>query len=253
MKYTSLILIAAAVLSLGCKNDRNDQDDALNAENKDQGMQTNENENQEVTTLFNGQDFDGWKAYNKDNITQWKVEDGAIAFSPSKGQRSGSENLITEDEFTNFELSLEWKISEGGNSGIMWGVKEGEDFNEPYITGPEIQLLDNQNHPDAKNGPIRQSGALYDMVEPATDATKPVGEWNSTVIRIDHEANKGTVTLNGNQVTEFPLHGEEWDNLVENSKFSDWEHFGKYKSGHIALQDHGDKVWFRNITIKELD
>lgn len=253
MKYTSLILIAAAVLSLGCKDDRNNQDESLNTENQDQVMQTNGNENQEVITLFNGEDLEGWKAYNKDTITQWKVEDGAIAFSPSEGQRSGSENIITEDEFTNFELSLEWKISEGGNSGIMWGVQEREEFNEPYLTGPEIQVLDNQNHPDAKNGPIRQAGALYDMVEPSTDATKPVGEWNEKVIRIDHEANKGTVTLNGTQVTEFPLHGEEWKNLVNKSKFSDWKDFGKYKTGRIALQDHDDKVWYRNITIKKLD
>ncbi len=253
MKYTSLILMATAVLTFSCKSDRNNQEESLTTENQDQGMQTNENENQEVTTLFNGENLEGWKAYNHDEITKWKIEDGALTFSPSEGQGSASENLITEDEFTNFELSLEWKISEGGNSGIMWGVQEREELNEPYLTGPEIQVLDNQKHPDAANGPIRQSGALYDMVEPSTDATNPVGEWNTTVIRIDHEANKGSVTLNGTQVTEFPLHGEEWENLVKNSKFSDWDDFGTYKSGHIALQDHGDQVWYRDITIKELD
>src|SRR5690606_3501297 len=161
--------------------------------------------------------------------------------------------IITKEKFTNFELSLDWKISEGGNSGIMWGVQEGEKFNEPYLTGPEIQVLDNQKHPDAKNGPKRQAGALYDLVPPSNDVTKPAGEWNQTIIRIDHEANRGTVTLNGTLVTQFPLHGEEWENLVSDSKFRDWDDFGKNKTGHIALQDHDDKVWFKNISIKKLN
>lgn len=252
MKKTSLLLLmAVAIFTLSCKNNQENQDETISMEADEEGMDS-ENTNQEVA-LFNGENLDGWKAYNSDTITQWKVEDGAIAFAKAEGQRSGSENLITEDEFTNFELSLDWKISEGGNSGIMWGVKESPELGEPYISGPEIQVLDNKKHPDAKNGPIRQAGALYDMVEPSKDVTKPAGEWNSTVIRIDHKANKGTVTTNGTTVTEFPLHGEEWDKLVANSKFADWEHFAKYKTGHIALQDHDDKVWYRNIRIKELE
>ncbi len=208
---------------------------------------------QEKADIFNGENLDGWKAYNSNDITQWSAEDGAVAFSPAEGERSGTENIITEEEYTNFELSLEWKISEGGNSGIMWGVKEDKKFNEPYLTGPEIQILDNNAHPDAKNGLNRQAGALYDMAKPSRDVTKPAGEWNNLVLRIDHEENKGTVTMNGTKTTEFPLHGAEWDNMLENSKFSTWEDFGKYRTGHIALQDHGDKVWYRNIKIKEID
>lgn len=251
MKKTSLLLMAIAIFTFSCKdNERNRDDENMvqtEEENMKQKMETQE------TILFNGEDLDGWKAYNSNEITQWKVEDRAIAFTPSSGQRSGTENIITEDEYTNFELSLEWKISEGGNSGIMWGVQEEEKFNEPYLTGPEIQVLDNKAHPDAKNGPIRQAGALYDMVEPSRDVTKPAGEWNTLILRIDHVENRGSVTLNGTMTTEFSLHGTEWDNLVKNSKFSDWEDFGKYRSGHIALQDHGDKVWYRNIKIKELN
>jgi hypothetical protein len=251
MKKSSLILLAVAFITLGCKNNQENQDENMSME-AEEGMETTANTNQEVA-LFDGKNLDSWKAFNSDTITQWKVEDGALAFTRAEGKRSGSENLITKEEFTNFELSLEWKISEGGNSGIMWGVQEGPEFNEPYLTGPEIQVLDNQKHPDAKNGPVRQAGALYDMVEPSKDVTKPAGEWNSTVIRIDHEANKGTVTTNGTKITEFPLHGEEWNKLVANSKFAEWENFGKQKTGHIALQDHDDKVWYRNIKIKELE
>ena len=134
----------------------------------------------------------------------------------------------------------------------MWGVKESDSLGEPYLTGPEIQVLDNEKHPDAANGPIRQAGALYDMVPPSEDVTKPVGEWNETVIRINHKENLGSVTMNGTKIVEFALHGEEWDKLKENSKFKDWTEFGKYHSGHIALQDHGDKVWFKNIKIRPL-
>lgn len=246
-----LLFLVVIVLTFSCKdNERNRDDENMvqtQEENMEQKMETEE------TILFNGQDLDGWKAYNSNEITQWKVEDGTIAFTPSSGERSGTENIITEDEYSNFELSLEWKISEGGNSGIMWAVQEEERFNEPYLTGPEIQVLDNKAHPDAKNGPIRQAGALYDMVEPSSDVTKPAGEWNTFVLRIDHKENRGTVTLNGTKTTDFPLHGEAWDGLVKNSKFSDWADFGKYPSGHIALQDHGDKVWYRNIKIKELN
>ncbi len=249
MKKTGLFLLALSLTAISCKDNAENQNEEVVTETEDMAMQ----EENEWEDLFTGENLEGWKAYNSDTITQWKVEDGALAFTRAEGERSGSENLITEDEYTNFELSLDWKISEGGNSGIMWGVQESSEFNEPYLTGPEIQVLDNKKHPDAKNGPIRQAGALYDMVEPKQDVTKPAGEWNSTVIRIDHEANKGTVTTNGTLITEFPLHGEEWDKLVANSKFADWEHFGKHKTGHIALQDHDDKVWYKNIKIKELD
>lgn len=251
MKKISIFLLVLSTLA-GCKENQ-DNKGTDNIQNEDTAMQTDESQNDWVD-LFNGENLEGWKAYNSDaEPTQWKVEKGILAFDPADGQRSGSENLITEEEFTDFELALEWKISEGGNSGIMWAVQENEDLSEPYLTGPEIQVLDNQKHPDAKNGPNRHSGALYDMVPPSQDVTKTAGEWNSTVIRINHEENKGTVTTNGTKVTEFPLHGEEWEKLVENSKFSDWEHFGKNKTGHIALQDHDDKVWFRNIRIRKLD
>lgn len=252
MKRISLFL-TAAVLAVGC-NDNNRKTETETTETETAAMEDTTENNNELIDLFNGENLNGWKVYNSDaDPTQWSVEDGALAFAPSEGERSGTENIISEEEFSNFELSLEWKISEGGNSGIMWGVKESDSLGEPYLTGPEIQVLDNEKHPDAANGPIRQAGALYDMAPPSEDVTKPVGEWNETVIRINHKENLGSVTMNGTKIVEFALHGEEWDKLKENSKFKDWTEFGKYHSGHIALQDHGDKVWYRNIKIKELD
>lgn len=251
MKKVLLIGCSLLVLS-ACKNESKDAEETEMA--KTEEMETAQNKEQdEWQELFNGEDLEGWKAYNRDSISsQWSVEDGAIAFAPAEGDKRIKEYLTTEDEYGNFELSLEWKISEGGNSGILWGVKETEKYNEPYFISPEIQVLDNQNHPDAKNGLNRTAGALYDLVEPSEDVAKPAGEWNKEVIHINYDENKGWVKLNGTKIVEFPLHGEEWEKMVENSKFSDWEDFGSTRRGKIAFQDHDDKVWFRNIKIKEL-
>ncbi|MDX1762236.1 MAG: DUF1080 domain-containing protein [Christiangramia sp.] len=248
-----LMLIGCSlIIFTACKNENKDTEE--NRITETEKMDSAESKkNEDWQQIFNGEDLEGWKAYNRDSISnQWKVEDGAIAFAPAEGDKRIKEYLITEDEYDNFELSLEWKISEGGNSGIMWGVKETEKYDEPYYISPEIQVLDNQNHPDAKNGPTRTAGALYDMVPPSKDVTKPAGEWNKEVIHINYAENKGWVELNGTRVTEFPLKGEKWEEMVKNSKFKDWEDFGSTRKGKIALQDHDDKVWFRNIKIKEL-
>ncbi|MCH4822845.1 DUF1080 domain-containing protein [Gramella lutea] len=246
-----LMLIGCSILLMtACKNENKESEEVVEVEKE---MKTESQEKDEWQTLFNGEDLEGWKAYNRDSISgQWKVEDGAIAFAPAKGDKRIKEYLITEDEFGNFELSLEWKISEGGNSGIMWGVKETEKYDEPYYISPEIQVLDNQNHPDAKNGLDRTAGALYDLVPPSEDVAKPAGEWNKEVIHINYDENLGWVKLNGKKIVEFPLQGEEWKELIKDSKFSDWEDFGSTRRGKIAFQDHDDKVWFRNIKIKEL-
>ncbi|APG59765.1 3-keto-disaccharide hydrolase [Christiangramia salexigens] len=252
MKRNFIILSCSLLALMACKNENKDSAETTVEETKEV-VKAEESAQEEWKVLFDGENLDNWKAYNKDSISsQWQVKDGAIVFTPAEGKREKSENLITKEEFGDFELSLQWKISEGGNSGIMWAVQEEEKYSEPYLTGPEIQVLDNQKHPDAKNGPVRQAGALYDMIPASKDVTKPAGEWNDVLIRIDHKANKGSVTLNGTKIGEFPLHGEEWDKMVSKSKFSGWEGFGKSRTGHIALQDHDDQVWYRNIKIKTL-
>jgi hypothetical protein len=177
-----------------------------------------------------------------------------MVFDPSKQiEKKQNHDLVTDKEYTNFELSLEWNIAEGGNSGIFWGVKEGKQYGKPYTTGPEIQVLDNERHPDALANPkFHQAGALYDMVQPSQDVCKAAGEWNDVLLSIDYNTNKGSVTLNGVEIVTFPVSGEKWDALIANSKFSDWDHFAKFKTGKIGLQDHGDMVSYRNIKIREL-
>jgi len=207
---------------------------------------------QDWITLFDGSSFDHWRGYlNEEMYPEWVIEDGAMVFTPGK---RGGKNIITKEKYTNFILSIEWKISEAGNSGIFWGVYEDVAFKEAHDTGPEIQVVDNEKHPDGKYpGGFHSAGSLYDMVAPVRDVTMPVGEWNLFVIEINHYTNSGKVNLNGTELYTFPVHGAEWDRMVANSKFKDWKGFGKRQTGHIGLQDHGDKVWYRNIKIKELD
>ncbi|WP_276389191.1 3-keto-disaccharide hydrolase [Eudoraea chungangensis] len=213
-------------------------------------VQVSETPDNEWKVLFDGTSFSGWKGYLMDSVpNSWKIEEGAMVFYPQEGEGA---NLVSTAEYTDFVLSLEWKISEGGNSGIFWGVVEDPNLEEPYETGPEIQVLDNEKHPDAKAGTTHQAGALYDMVAPSEDVTKPVGEWNLCEITINHKENLGKVVLNGVEIVSFPTNDEAWDTMVGDSKFADWKEFGKYKTGKIGLQDHGDMVSFRNIKIKEL-
>ncbi|MBT2160502.1 3-keto-disaccharide hydrolase [Zobellia barbeyronii] len=208
----------------------------------------------EWTVLFDGSSFDGWKEYNKEGVSDnWKLEDGAMVFYPPTEREEGEAfNLVTEKEYTDFILSLEWKISEGGNSGVFWGVNETPELSEAYQTGPEVQVLDNEKHPDAKNGTTHQAGSLYDMIAPSEDVTKPVGEWNTMVITINHKEQKGSISLNGTDVVDFPVGNEMWNVMVSKSKFADWDHFGKFTTGKIGMQDHGNMVSFRDIKIKEL-
>jgi hypothetical protein len=197
--------------------------------------------------IFDGKSFAGWHGYLKKDVSdKWQIEDGAMVLT---GRGGG--NLVTDKEYENFELELEWKISEGGNSGIMYHVHEDSKFGQPYQTGPEVQVLDDERHPDAKAGKNgnRKSSSLYDMLPPSTPA-KPAGEWNK--VRIVVNNGKAEHYQNGKKVLEYPITGPEWDKMVSESKFKGWEGFGKYAKGHIALQDHGDKVWYRNIRIREL-
>ncbi len=205
----------------------------------------------EWKVIFDGKTFDGWHVYMADSSSdQWSIEDGAMFFNPKEGRTEAGQNLMTNKEYKNFKLSLEWKIVKGGNSGIFWGVKEDAKYKEAYETGPEIQVLDNINYADTIRN--HQAGALYDMVEPSQEVVKRAGEWNKCIISIDHRLNEGKVWLNEVLIVEFSVHGNGWDTLVAKSKFKGWEGFGKFTTGKIGLQDHGDKVWYRNIKIKEL-
>ena len=218
----------------------------------------NHNHANDWESLFDGKTLNGWHRYNRKGVKPvWTAKKGVLTFDPNLIQRGDYvHDLVTDKIFKSFQLSIEWNISEGGNSGIFWGVQEGEDLNKPYSTGPEIQILDNERHPDAKANPkFHQAGALYDIVQPSKDVCKPAGQWNHVLLTVDHRKNEGSVVLNGTKIVEFPLRGEKWESLISNSKFGDkceYKRFARLKSGKISLQDHGNKVSFRNIMIRRL-
>ena len=206
--------------------------------------------------LFDGKSTDQWRGYGKQEFPKgWIIEDGALKCNGSGRGEAGAKDggdIITKEQYQNFELSLEWKISEGGNSGIFILGQEVE--GEPiYMSSPEMQVLDNEKHADAKLGRDgnRKSGSLYDMIPAVPQNAKPVGQWNKVVITVY----KGTVIYNqnGKNVVEFHLWTDEWKKMVADSKFKDWPNFMDPASkGYIGLQDHGDDVWYKNIKIKVL-
>ena len=212
--------------------------------------QTAEKEvNPKWVSIFDGTSFDGWHLYNGDSIPDsWAIVDGAMVYTPIEDEPK--ENIVTDKNYTDFMLSLEWKISEGGNSGFFWGIYEDEKFGEPYSTGPEIQILDNDKHSDGQYETHR-AGSLYDMIAPSELVVKEVGEWNLCVLEVNHKTNTGNIWLNEVHIVSFEVNGEGWKNMVEASKFKDWQGFGAYPTGKIGLQDHGNKVSFRNLKIKE--
>ncbi|SDP99444.1 protein of unknown function [Mucilaginibacter sp. OK268] len=196
--------------------------------------------------LFDGKTTTGWHTYLKTGSGAWKVVDGALQLDP---KAEGQGDLVTDGEYENYELKLDWKISETGNSGIIFGVHEDPKFNETYLTGIEMQVLDNAKASDNKKA-NHLAGSLYDMKAPSADVAKPAGEWNSVVLR--KKEGHLTFWLNGTKIVETEIGSDEWKELLNNSKFKNWTDFAKYPKGHIALQDHNHEVAFRNIYIKQL-
>ena len=205
--------------------------------------------------LFDGKTTKGWRNFRKETIgSSWKVVDGSLMLETVQKEDGSYHSLdggdiITEGEYENFELQLEWKISNCGNSGIMYNVIESEDYHSVWLTGPEMQVLDNTCHPDAVYQTHR-AGDLYDMIECKYLTVNPAGQWNK--IRIIINNGKLEHWLNGHLVVETEMWTDEWNEMVANSKFRDMPDFGKSHKGHISLQDHRDQVWYRNIKIKEL-
>lgn len=198
--------------------------------------------------LFDGKSTTGWRTFNSDKAEAgWGIADGALHLD--KNAKDGRGDILTDKEYENYELTLEWKIGACGNSGIIFNVVEDKKYKTTYLTGPEMQVLDNTCHPDAKIIKHR-AGDLYDLISCSKETVKPAGEWN--LIKLVSNHGKMEFWLNGTNTVNFTMHTPEWDAMVAGSKFKNMPDFGKATKGRIALQDHGDEVWYRNIKIKEL-
>lgn len=196
--------------------------------------------------LFDGQTKNGWHSYNKKgDLDDWQIENGVLTLNSKKRDF----DIVTDKEYENFHLKLDWNITEGGNSGIMFSVNESPKYERDYMTGPEMQVLDNERHSDAKI-PKHRAGDLYDLIACSTETVKPAGQWNTAEIIKNNGALE--FKLNGTTVVTTTMWDDNWKKMVANSKFKEWKDFGTFKKGVIALQDHGDKVMYRNIKLKEL-
>lgn len=201
-------------------------------------------------SLFDGKSTKGWHTYGKPDATNlaWKAEDGTLHLDAA--QQTGRGDIVTNEEFENFHLKLEWKISKNGNSGVIFHVHEDTSFYKyTFQTGPEMQVLDNDGHPDAKINKHR-AGDLYDLIACSKETVKPVGEWNAVEIICNN--GKLELILNGTTVVATTMWNKQWNDMVAASKFKAMPGFGIFKNGRIALQDHGNEVWFRNIMIQKL-
>jgi hypothetical protein len=241
-KLIYVLLTGVLILSVSCKSGQKKEAP------KDEGW----------TALFDGSSMKGWRGVNKDTIPgAWVVENGTMHCVGSGNGEAGAVNggdILYNKKFGNFHLKFEWKIAEGGNSGVFYLGQEVKDW-PIWKTAPEFQVLDNAKHPDAMLGKDgnRQAGSLYDLIPAKPQNTKPAGEWNTAEIMVY----KGTVIhrQNGETILEYHLWTEDWKKLVAGSKFPEMnpDFANVAKEGYIAFQDHGDDVWYRNITIRDLN
>lgn len=239
--FTFSCLIAVLITLPSCGQKPN----TLSAKEKKEGW----------TLMFNGRDFTGWRQCNGAEMPKnWIIEDAAMKVFTGEGKKpgqgSGGDIIYGVKKFENFELSIDWKVSEMGNSGIFHNIREvpGKAI---YYAAPEVQVLDNEKATDNKIA-SHLAGSLYDMLPADPKTVNPAGEWNNIVISV----NKGKVVhiQNGVKVVEYELWTPKWDEMVANSKFKTFPGFleGIAREGYIGLQDHGYAIWFRNIKVRQL-
>ncbi|OQP45638.1 3-keto-disaccharide hydrolase [Niastella populi] len=262
MRTTFACLIIAGVIA-GCQGgnggseqpaaDSTKTDTMATASSDMTNKLTDAEKNEGWQLLFDGTSKSNFHVFNqKTDGSAWQVSDGALYLDTTNikdGKIAGGGDLLTNEEYDNFDLKLEWKIAPAGNSGIMFYVQEGSKYGETYHTGPEMQVLDNAGHPDAKITKHR-TGDLYDLITSSPETVKPVGEWN----QVEVISNKGALEfhLNGTKVLATTMWDDAWKKMIAASKFKQWPGFGSFQKGRIALQDHGNAVWYRNIKIRKL-
>lgn len=246
MKKNYIILAALAAILASCSGEKA-------GETESEEVTLAEVPAEEWTDLFANNDFSGWHKYGGGEVgSAWKIENGEVyldAENMDSWEEGAGGDITTNNEYENFHLKYDWKISQNGNSGVIFYTHEGPEYERSYHTGLEMQVLDNEGHPDAKIISHR-AGDLYDLIVSSEETVKPYGEWNSAEII----ANNGQLDLilNGTTVVSTTLWTPEWEALVADSKFKDMPNWGTFKKGSITLQDHDNLVYFKNVMIKKL-
>ena len=249
MKQLCILLMTISMVACN-DNSSEEKTEAKTATTTENPLLTSEEQKEGWQLLFDGSSTDGWHNYGGGPVGYaWKVTDGTLHFDGSLKKDTIAQDIVTNDEFENFDLKLEWKADTNGNSGIMFYVVEDTAHRRPYWTGPEMQVLDNNGHPDAKIAKHR-AGDLYDLISSSKETVKPALEWNQAEIKAVN--GKLDFYLNGENIVSTTMWDENWNKMIAGSKFKQWPGFGTFKKGRICLQDHGDKVWFRNIKIKKM-
>ncbi len=198
--------------------------------------------------LFNGKSTNGWHGYNMKNFPDcWIIEDGSLTMTSKGGGED--QDIITNRKYRNFAISIDYKLTKAANSGIIYQIAEDPKYKFPYETGPEFQVIDHENWPD-KLEDWQINGANYAMYPPKFKPYKPLGEWNHLLLVV--RGNDVTQILNGEIVVHYVKNSDEWNKLRNSGKWSNFPDWGKFDEGYISLQNHGTKVWYNNIKIKEL-
>jgi hypothetical protein len=247
MKRLLIIVLASSLTGCGApKQEKTSGDDAVASQHN---TLSEAQRGEGWRLLFDGTTMKGWRFFGNKENDSWEVADGTLQCKPFRDDETNKRSdLITEEQFGDFELAFDWKISPQGNSGVMFRVTE--EFDHAYESGPEYQIVDDEGYPgDLQPGQL--TGSNYDMHVVAENRTvNPPGEWNSGRIVV-----RGSLVqhwLNGSKVVEYDLGSEEWNTMKMNSKWKDFPGYGLAEKGHIDLQDHGNEVWFRNVMIKTL-
>jgi len=250
----SLLLVAGsfALLLAGCTPSSDDAGSATATESSvPDSVNTLTDAEREAgwQRLFDGTSLTGWRGFRRDSVPRgWTVANGAMHFTGAASSQDGEPplTLVTTDRYGDVELRLEWKLAAEGNSGVLYRVSEEESL--PYMTGPEYQLLDPTVLGDSAR--MELPGALFGLIAPSTDASRPVGQYNETriVLRENHVEH----WLNGTKLLEAEIGSDTWTRRIEGTKFANWSRFAQPDSGRIALQDHGHPVWIRDVKVRPL-
>jgi hypothetical protein len=244
---TAATVALAALAALGMGTSMATSNDSTGGTAALAGQDAQEPESAEPETdfvvLFDGSSLDNFRGYAEDTIGEgWTIEGDVLVCN-------GGGDIITRERYADFDLRFDWRVGDGGNSGVMYRVGLGDDA--PYVTGPEYQILDDAGHADGRRAET-SAASLYGLYAPDSEVKRlhPPGQWNSS--RIVVRGNHVEHYLNGQKVVEAEIDSEDWKTRVAASKFANWPKFATLNAGHIAWQDHGDRVEFRNIRIKSL-